>query len=182
MNQMSKYKIKNPYITSVADITKRVRNQMHGKPFVERLIPGIAVQFQAKRELLVDFNPSMGYKISGKWSAGTGWVERVQFHHLYSTVPAGRVFGLRTFTNIELGSGIAFRAEVERINAYLPPIQINGRSEGYRQWMWGAFVGLKKRLPFYKRSKWQPADTLLFHKAAGRRKSLCEQVERSNGI
>ena len=150
IDQVNKFKIKYPTTASIKDLTKPVRNAMYGRPFIERVVPGITLQMQTKGDVLIDFNPLIGYRLSGKWTAGLGWVERVQFQHLFTTVPSGRVYGIRSFTDIKWKKGISLRAEVERISSYVPSLQSTQLPEGSRVWQWGIFAGLKKDYQFLK--------------------------------
>jgi hypothetical protein len=142
MSQLSNYKLKYPNASSIQDITKRVRNEMDGKPLIERIVPAFSLQMLNKGDFIIDINPQVGYRISGKWTAGLGWVERFQFHSITSLVPDGRIFGPRAFTDIKWKKGFGLRAEVECINTYVDPTKsVEGTS---RTWVWGVMAGIKK--------------------------------------
>jgi hypothetical protein len=46
MEKISKLKNKHYSVKSAADILNKRKNEMRDKPFVERLVPGVALQFQ----------------------------------------------------------------------------------------------------------------------------------------
>jgi hypothetical protein len=144
MGEMEKYKLKFPDATTVNDLTKRVRNEMYGKPFLERVVPAVSLQFLSKRDFLIDINPQIGYRLSGKWTAGMGWVERIQFHTITNTIPEGRIYGPRAFTDIKWKKGISLRAEVEYINLYVAPGSVGPTDDNTRTWKWGFYAGIKK--------------------------------------
>jgi len=142
MGQMERFKLKYPDAATMHDITKRVHNQMHGKPIIERIVPAFSLQILSKGDFLIDFNPQVGYRLSGKWTAGIGWVERIQFHSISKVIPEGRIFGPRGFTDIKWKKGFGFRAEVEYINLYVSPT--NAGDGNTRPWVWGVLAGIKK--------------------------------------
>jgi len=142
MGQMETFKLKYPDAATMHDITKRVYNQMHGKPIIERIVPAFSLQILSKGDLLIDINPRVGYRLSGKWTAGVGWVERFQFHSINTVIPEGRIFGPRAFTDIKWKKGFGFRVEVEYINLYVSPT--NAGDGNTRPWVWGVLAGIKK--------------------------------------
>src|SRR5690606_26148566 len=73
MNKMAEYKKKYSSVESLKDLPKRPPNTMKGKPFVERLVPGISLQVLRNNDWMVDLNPQVGYRISGKITTGIGW-------------------------------------------------------------------------------------------------------------
>ncbi len=148
MEQLTKLKQKYSEVSSVADVLKHPPNPMHGRPLLERLTPGINLQFQAKDHLLVDFNPYIGYKLTRRLTTGIGWNERLNFHgshHNGVHVKAGSVYGPRAFADFSIGRGFSLHGEIESMNAYVPTLTSTGTSDpGHRQWLWNGFVGLKK--------------------------------------
>lgn len=79
MDQISKYKKKFPNINNLEELAKQIKrkptNEMKGKPFIERIVPGIVFQIQKKNdELFVDFNPYVGYRFTGKRCTSVGTV------------------------------------------------------------------------------------------------------------
>src|SRR5690606_10240301 len=64
MEKMSQYKTKYESLNGLSEIRKRLPNAMHGKPFIERIVPGVAFQILRKDDLFLDVNPYIGYRIS----------------------------------------------------------------------------------------------------------------------
>ncbi|MBT1709523.1 hypothetical protein KK062_14875 [Fulvivirgaceae bacterium PWU5] len=151
MEKMSKLKSKYSSLNSLKDIPKRRPNEMRGKPLRERLLPGIALQIQKKGDdILVDFNPYIGYRLSGRLTSGLGWNHRVGYntdHNLFTS--ATRVYGPRVYGEFRLGKGFSPRAELECMNTYVPQqLQTPVTDPGVREWVPGAFVGMKKDYRF----------------------------------
>lgn len=153
MARISKYKAKYPSISSIADIAKRPPNPMRNKPFIERIVPGIGMQIRKKGvEVMVDFNPYVGYRFTGRITAGPGWNQRVAYNFDdYFFNPEARIFGPRIFGEFKLGKGFSPRAEVEVMNTKIPPSTITTAPDPQvRQWVWGAFAGIKKEYKFFR--------------------------------
>ena len=144
MGQMEKYKLKYPNAATINDLTKRVRNEMYGKPFIERIVPAFSLQIISKGDVLIDVNPQVGYRLSGKWTAGIGWVERIQFHTITTVVQEGRIFGPRAYTDIKWKKGFGLRAEVECLNMYVAPANTPTGDGDTHPWVWGVLAGIKK--------------------------------------
>ena len=152
MSQISKYKQKYSSLGSIHDIPKHARNTMHGKPVIERIMPGINLQVQKKSTVLIDFNPQIGYRFNGRLMAGGGWNERLGLYHYIHLTHKDRIFGPRTFVEFSFRKGFALRGEVETMNTFVPPLITNSPAADFtnRQWIWGVFGGIKKE---YKLSK-----------------------------
>jgi hypothetical protein len=156
METISKYKLKYSSINSLADIKKRPPNAMKGKPLRERIIPGVAMQIQKKGDdFMVDFNPYVGYRFSGRITAGLGWNQRVAYDlDVNSFNPDARVFGPRLYGEFKLGKGFSPRLEGEVMNTRIPPSTVTPSADpGQREWVWGAFVGMKKEYKLFKNVK-----------------------------
>jgi hypothetical protein len=153
MEKIAKYKQKYSSINSLSEIPKKRPNEMKGKPLVERLLPGIALQIQRKNDLLVDFNPYVGYRFTGRLTAGLGWNQRYAYNtgdHSFNA--RSRIFGPRAYGEFKVWKGFAPRAEVELMNTFVPPLGNPPVTDaGKREWVWSAMVGLKKDYRFIKR-------------------------------
>ncbi len=154
MDKVSKYKQKYSSVSSIKDLPKRVPNAMKGKPFIERVVPGLYFQYQQKNYNLFDVNPYIGYRISGRFTSGAGWNQRFAYERRqHSWNSKGRIFGPRVYVDFKLGKGFIAHVESECMNAFVPSI-INGNpDDGKREWVWGSMVGLKKEYKIYKNLK-----------------------------
>jgi len=151
MDKLSKYKQKYSSVSSIKDLPKRPPNAMKGKPFIERLVPGIYLQFQQKNAWLLDINPYAGYKISGRFFTGLGWNQRFAYDNKKDQfVPQYRIFGPRAFVDFRLGKGFIAHLEGETMNTFVPTSVNSVPEVGSRQWIWSMQMGMKKQYKIYK--------------------------------
>ncbi len=153
MEKISKYKQQYSSISSLSEIKKRPPNPMKGKPLIERIVPGIAIQIHTKKYLNFDFNPYAAYRMSGRFSMGLGWNQRLAVD--WSTKKAvgqGKVYGLRVFGEFKLPKGFAVRLELEDMNTFVPSYFI-APGEGHREWVFSSMLGIKKEYRFFKMVK-----------------------------
>lgn len=154
MEKISKYKQKYSSVSSIKDLPKRPPNPMKGKPFVERLIPGLFFQYQQKNFYLLDVNPYVGYKISGRFNAGVGWNRRFAYDSKYDRWnKRSRIFGPRAYVDFKLGKGFIAHVEGEAMNSFVPSTIIGNPDAGQREWVWSFMTGIKKEYKIYKSLK-----------------------------
>jgi hypothetical protein len=156
MDLMGKYKDKFSSLSSLANAPRRRPNEMRGKPFIERIVPAFMLQLQKEgNNYLLDINPYIGYRFTGKITAGAGWNQRIAYDtkaNDFTSQP--RIYGPRVFGEYNLWKGFCPRVEVEAMNAMVAPSTQPSRMDlATRQWVWGAFAGLKKEYRFIKNVK-----------------------------
>ena len=152
MDKMSKYKAKYESLNSLSELKKRPPNAMRGKPFIERLVPGVAFQILRKDDLFLDVNPHIGYRISGRLTSGIGWNQRIGYSTKkdHFTSPSV-VYGPRWFGEAKVWKGFSGRLEIECLNTVVPPaFTAPLPDQGYREWVWTAMAGIKKEYRFLK--------------------------------
>lgn len=153
MEDLSKLKNKYSSLSSLSDIPKKRPNEMRGKPFVERLRPGIALQFfSGHKSILTELNPYVGYRLTGKLTSGMGWNQRVVFNtDKYRFTSGSAVYGPRVFTEYNLWRGFHPRVEMEILNTKVPPALLSAPVDSHhREWVWGMMLGLKKQYSIAK--------------------------------
>jgi hypothetical protein len=152
MDKISKYKQKYSSVSSLKDLPKRPPNAMKGKPFIERLIPGFYFQYQQKNYNLFDINPYLSYRLSGRFTTGTGWNQRYAYDRKKDEWNhQARIYGPRAFLDFRLGKGFIAHLETEVMNTFVPSvIKISPSDAGQREWVWGMMTGLKKEYKIYK--------------------------------
>ena len=136
MEQISKYKQMYSSVGSLSEIKnlKRPPNPMKGKPLIERIVPGIAIQIQTKNYLNFDFNPYATYLLTGRMAIGAGWNERLAVDWAAKkTMSEGRVYGPRIFFEYKLPSGFVLRQEFEEMNSLVPSLS-TGHPERKREY------------------------------------------------
>ncbi len=154
MDKIAKYKQKYSSVSSIKDLPKRPPNAMKGKPFIERIVPGLYLQYQQKGYYLLDINPYAGYKLGGRITAGLGWNYRVVLNKNYH--PGSRravIFGPRSYGDFKLGKGFIAHLEVETMNSFVPSVLTGNPDAGQREWVWSCMTGIKKEYRIYKNLK-----------------------------
>ncbi|MCE7864718.1 MAG: hypothetical protein DYG99_14345 [Bacteroidetes bacterium CHB5] len=155
MNKMSKLKNRYSEVKSLSELPNRLPNPLQGKPFIERLVPGVSFQIQKSLFLLIDVNPTMLYKIRPRLSAGAGWNERLPFDGWKIQGGNERVYGPRMVVQFLWTKGITFRLQPEVMNTTIPPLLAGslGLDPSYRKWITSVFAGIKKEFTIYKSIK-----------------------------
>lgn len=117
----------------------------------------LALPFQFQKrgdDLLVDFNAYAAYRLTKRINTGIGWNQRVGYNtDRYSFNPNARIFGPRVLGEFKLGKGFSSRGEAELMNTGIPPLNSTTYDPSHREWIWGAFVGLKKEYKLFKNVK-----------------------------
>lgn len=156
MEKMAKYKQKYSNMNGLKDLASRKKrhSDLHDKTFAERIVPGTSIQIQRRgNNVLVDFNPYVGYRFSSKLRGGVGWNQRLAYGlNNYRFQPGARIFGPRTYGEFKLGRGFSPRLEFEFMNTQVPPFT-SATDPEKREWVFGAFAGMKKEYKLYKKIK-----------------------------
>lgn len=154
MDKMSKLKGRYSEVKSMAELPKKLPNPLKGKPFIERLVPGVSFQIQKSQYFLLDVNPMLMYRISPRISAGAGWNHRLPFDDLIIKKEAS-VYGPRAAFEVKWSKGINFRLLPEIMNTTIPSAiaQSKGIDPAYREWIASLFFGIKKEFTVYKQIK-----------------------------
>ena len=154
MQRVASIKQKYGSVKSIKDLKKRPPNPMKVKVLIERLVPGLILQIQTSDHWLIDFNPVLGYRIGDRVNAGLGWNYRWSVGKGFKTYHEERIYGPRVYGEFKFAKGFAVRADIEKMNAFVPPLGlVTPATEGARTWVWSAFVGLKKEYQFMKKVK-----------------------------
>ena len=151
MDKMTNVNSKMPPASSQQEMFRRSSNSMKDKKVTERIIPGVSFQVQKATTFLLDLNPSVAWRFTNRLSTGAGWNERISFSDWNQVVMLDRIFGPRAFTTFDLYRGFSVKAEVERMNVFIPSFY--GTMDGSRGWVWSVFGGIKKDYTFYHRLK-----------------------------
>jgi len=150
MQQLTNVKKKYKDAEGVLDMFKKPVNPMKGKPFIERLRPGFNLQYQYKHESLIDFNPEVGYRISGRLTAGIGWNERWGYDFdKWKYVSQDHIYGPRAYAQVKIKTGIYGIFIPEVMNALVPP-SYSSTDPGTRKWVWSWMAGIKKEFRYSK--------------------------------
>jgi hypothetical protein len=145
MEQLAKLKAKKPDAEGVIDLFKPKQNDLKGRPFRERLVPGLSLQFQNSTNQWFDFNLYLGYRISGRFTAGAGWVERLSYNFdKWEWHPDERAYGVRLYAEMKVKKGFHLRAEAERVYAFVRRPLLNSPDITGPLWVTSYFAGVKQ--------------------------------------
>jgi hypothetical protein len=145
MSRLSRLKGKASGAETVLDMFSKRTNPMKGKTFWQRLEPGVSLQLQAATNQWLDINPSIGYRVSGRFTAGIGWNERVAGNWKKKEwVPAERAWGVRSYVEFRVKDGFYLRGEAERLNAKVTSPFIQTLEPDERRWVNSYFAGFKR--------------------------------------
>jgi hypothetical protein len=152
MDKLSRLKAKIPDPEGAIDLFAKRQQFMKGKPIAERILPGIVFQFQKQQSFWLDLNPSIGFKISGRWLAGIGWNERLAYNFdEREWNKASRIYGLRSFLQFKIKKNFWLKADVENMNSPVHAMPVMTSEIVGRDWIWSYFAGIRKDFQFSKR-------------------------------
>jgi len=151
MDKMAKLKTRYAEVASSADLPKRLPNPLKGKPFIERIVPGITFQIQQEDFFLLDVNPMVMYRWYPRWSLGVGWNQRLPFDGL-QVQKEGSVYGPRAAIEFKWAKGFNLKLMPELMNTTIPALaaQSRGVDPAYREWVPALFAGIKKEFKIYR--------------------------------
>ncbi|NOT76426.1 MAG: hypothetical protein HOP08_15975 [Cyclobacteriaceae bacterium] len=147
MDKMAKLKTKYDDVKSMAELPKKLPNPLHDKPFIERIVPHINFQIISTGSFVGDVSIGALYKISPRFSAGAGWVQRIAFDRQQRDQ---RMYGPRAIVQYNLPKGFSLRFVPEYDYANVSRLAAPNVHFLRRQWIWSAFVGIKKDFRVYK--------------------------------
>lgn len=127
MEDISKLQVKYRDVADSRFLPKRPPNPMKGKPFVERLIPGMSFQMFQGSGFAVDMAPFIGYRFSGAISAGIGGYRRVAYFSGSDALTLLDYYGARLYTQVRVIKKLCAHVELERYkpstdNTTFPPM------------------------------------------------------------
>ncbi|WP_276373027.1 hypothetical protein [Chryseolinea sp. H1M3-3] len=154
MQQLSKLKAKMPDTEGVVDLFAKRQNPLKDKPFIERVVPGLALQFQKQGSVWLDLNPTLAYKISGRFVAGLGWNERLAYDFDKASWDAkNHIYGLRSFIHFKAKENFWLKGEMEVMRSPLRATPLRGSDIVGRGLVASYFAGIKKDFQLSKTLK-----------------------------
>ncbi len=146
-NKLSKAKRGVGQIKSVKDIFKVKSDELVGKKFYERLVPGLTTQVYNKDYFQMDIALQLGYRFMPRVTAGVGATYRVGFDKKFDYfVHNEEVYGGRTYLDFAIKSGIFLHGEFEALkfrpqqSAVTPTLK-----ESAPKAVYGSYFGIGKR-------------------------------------
>lgn len=148
MSQMAKVKTKYTEVKSLAELPKHPPNPLKGKPFIERIVPGITFQIQKSTYFLLDGNVFASYRLYPHWSVGAGWNHRFAIDD-WKIIQQPRIYGPRASIEFKWKKGFNLHLLPELMNTEVP----QSPDPSGRAWVWSIFAGIKKDFTVYKSIK-----------------------------
>ncbi len=112
---VSKYRKQG--IGSVRDIFKKQSDELEGKSFYQRLVPGFNWQIYNKGFVSSDVSLQIGYRLTPRLTSGIGIVYRVGFDKKFDSFVKGlNTFGGRVYADMLIVKGMFLHGEFEALN------------------------------------------------------------------
>lgn len=141
MEKMSKHKKKFDQLNDIRYVPKLKPNAMKGRPFKERIAPGMLFQIVKSGKLVSWYvAPELLYKFSGTFSGGVAGVYRFQYTVTPKIVRDNPLYGYKVIGQAKTWKSFYLRAEVERLN-YFRPVKPN-LDPLERQWDTNWLIGI----------------------------------------
>jgi hypothetical protein len=135
MESIAKIQMKYRNVADSRYLPKHPPNEMKGKPFVERLIPGVGIQVYRGDNLTFDVAPFLAYRLSGHVVMGISGYCRLTYIEDHNSVKIKNedLLGVRLFNDFKLLNGFYAHTELQyfrdrsSIANKIPPVEINGK-------------------------------------------------------
>jgi hypothetical protein len=111
--QLDKLKKKYKSVPDSRYLPKHAPNEMKGKPFRERIVPGLGFQFYKANETSIDVEPYFAYRLSGRFRPGIGASWRYTGSLKHPAITYDEVFGLRIFNDLRWRGNFYLHTEAE---------------------------------------------------------------------
>jgi hypothetical protein len=128
LDEIGKLQMKYRDIPDARNLPKRRPNEMKDKPFVERLVPAVYFQVYNSESTSADVAPYLGFRISGRVTAGLSIYERVLLNGKEVAIKVEDLYGYRLSQNFKLASGLYTHLEFDRFEDKL--VKVKG-GQGY---------------------------------------------------
>lgn len=112
--ELSKYKATR--VKSVKDVFKKQSDELEGKKFYQRLVPGLNWQIYNKGFVSSDISLQVGYRLTPRLTSGIGIVYRVGFDKKFDSFVKGmNTFGGRVYADMLVVKGLFLHGEFEAL-------------------------------------------------------------------
>lgn len=153
MQQLGEYKQKFPDVQSLGDLRQKAPDPIKQKSFIERVVPGLTLQYQRWNVHLLDINLYAGYRFTSKLTAGAGWNQRVAYnaeHKQWNKL--SNIYGPRIYSSYNLGRGFIAHLEGEAMITFIHS-SLTDPQAGQWKWVYSMMTGLKKEYRLTKKLK-----------------------------
>jgi hypothetical protein len=132
-------------------VKKKQASAMQGKSFGQRLVPGITFQSYNRSVYTMDWGLQLGYRFTGRLTAGIGGIYRTGFSKSYDSFIKGlHVYGGRVYSDFLVRKGFFLHGEFEMLNT---SDFITRTAEIPDASVWGSNIGIGKQYNLSKRIK-----------------------------
>jgi hypothetical protein len=134
----------NPAVQAYKDITRKRPNQMKGKPFRQRFIPGITLQAYNGEKFAMDVAAQAGYRVTGRLTTGIGYTYRISISDKNTNIVRGEgISGYRAYVDFRLLKSFFAHGEFESLS--LDARKQPKLFETLPSQTYGSYFGLGKR-------------------------------------
>jgi hypothetical protein len=150
--QIGKAKRLNPAVESFKEITKKRPNEMKGKPFRDRFLPGITFQAYQQDRFTLDCALQTSYRVSGRLTSGLGYSYRISIDDDNSQWIAHEgITAYRFYLQFVTIKNIYVHGEFE--SARVSPARFPTLADNPNPNVYGSYFGLGKRYNISRRFK-----------------------------
>jgi hypothetical protein len=111
---ISKYKKHS--LSNIKDVFKRQSDELEGKKFYQRLVPGLNWQIYNKGFVSSDISLQIGYRLTPRLTSGIGIVYRLGFDKKFDSFVKGmNTFGGRVYADMLVVKGLFLHGEFEAL-------------------------------------------------------------------
>jgi hypothetical protein len=113
-NKLSIAKKKSGSVKSFKDIFKKRSDELDGKKYYERFVPGITFQTHNKSVFSMDMGMQIGYRLSPRFTTGVGVTYSAAFDKKFDSFVKGTgAYGSRFYVDVNTVKSIFVHAELE---------------------------------------------------------------------
>ncbi len=134
----AKSKVKDP--DQIVDLMKKRPRLSESKTFIERITPGLSLQFQGSSNFWLDMNPYLLYQLTSRFTIGAGWNDRFSYSFKKESFnKLERIYGYRGMVHFRMKEYLWLVAEAERMYV----ISSQNKNIAERTWVVTYFGGIK---------------------------------------
>ena len=140
-------------VKSFNDLFKRKSDELVGKKFYQRLVPGITTQiYQPGKIAYVDAGIQLGYRLSPRLTTGLGGLYRIGVNKDFRYyVQSGGVYGGRFYADLTAYKGIFVHGEFEMLKLNPARMATIQTKEAISSQVYGSYFGLGKKISVSRR-------------------------------
>jgi hypothetical protein len=115
--KMAKAKKTYGNFKSLNDLPKKRANEMRGKSFYQRLVPGFGTQIYQSSKIIIDMAPQVGFRLTGRFTTGLAYVYRIGVDKHYKWLLNNQgIYGGRAFAQYNVIKSFFLQGEMEYLH------------------------------------------------------------------